>query len=511
VNDADRRNCDEAAKGQGQGMEGIGDDAVSQAAQKGLGNGGCNPLTEQERAEAVKEGIEKAKQAIEAAKAMGRGQGQGQGNPFEGMSAEEIAKAIAEALKNGAGQGMGQGQGQGLGFGAGKGQGGIGIHIPGLQVPGSGGASQGGSSIEVNLPKDVLDEVNKRLQDEGKKFTPLPGDVSPGTPDEGFGYDRAASVAQDDTANRIAKGDGEIQKMERGKEERGPWSSGTAAVRYMGSRDDVRKSRMDLKAEKDRIEKKVGGDINDLSKTIRTLTFDRKNTSYNKDSGRLQVVSARTGNTPYKKTDVTRGSRFALSVLLDESGSMGNMVPLMRETMYMFSEVGQRITNADVFLYGFTSGYRTDVMLDVFRERGRDGNITSREAPLFADAIGGTPTGEAIDAVCERIAERTNAPTLLLVVTDGEPANDQRCASAVKRAEADGFVPVMVRLGMGRERGRRAAENIGFSRGFGVENTKDLVEALSREAKLFMNEVNKNKVRRRAGKVMKVSDNGPKR
>ena len=138
-------------------------------------------------------------------------------------------------------------------------------------------------------------------------------------------------------------------------------------------------------------------------------------------SGKLntnKLASFRMGNTNiFDKRGTVTCSTASVVMLIDESASMhGNREKAARDTAILINEAIARIRNVNFYCYGYTSN-----KLNVYAE----GSHASKWALGGTVSDAGTPTGDAMRIVGDRVRRFTSDPCLMLVLTDGAP-NDSR-------------------------------------------------------------------------------------
>ena len=152
----------------------------------------------------------------------------------------------------------------------------------------------------------------------------------------------------------------------------------------------------------------------------------------------------------YKQFQTVEADPITVCLLVDESGSMhGNKMWKAAEAAVLIDEALKGIRGVNLFIYGFTSGEQAMAEIRIYRENGKNTpkNILGALAPRR-----GTPTGEAIAAVTDRVRSKTRDDVLLFVITDGDDGGRYGTRRAVRRAMQNGFAPV----------------------GIGIENSLDL-------------------------------------
>ena len=177
-----------------------------------------------------------------------------------------------------------------------------------------------------------------------------------------------------------------------------------------------------------------------MTKALACKTQDKDYCLRGMPSGRLNTnrfASLVAGNTNiFSKKGSVRASSASVCLLIDESGSMSSKkTEAARDAAILVKEAVDRIPKVNYFCYGYTSE-----LIHVFAERGREG----RWALGGSDAIGGTPTGDAMSIVSKRVRKLTADPVLLLVLTDGAADYSEKVIKQDNLLRGQGFIPVGV-------------------------------------------------------------------
>ena len=157
-------------------------------------------------------------------------------------------------------------------------------------------------------------------------------------------------------------------------------------------------------------------------------------------SGKLncnKLASLQMGNTRiFTRSGSVTSSSASVIMLIDESGSMGGSRMLAaRDAAVLVKEALDRVNNVRFFCYGYTS--RT---IRVYAENAR----TAKWALGGTRARGGTPTGDAMRIISERVRKYTQSPCLMLVLTDGDPDNNNKVRQQDKELPLKQIYPVGV-------------------------------------------------------------------
>ena len=247
-----------------------------------------------------------------------------------------------------------------------------------------------------------------------------------GNPNEGFGEEEMSQcITQNEDAFDEA---GELQ---------GSWKRGGAAGRI------IRKPRPDKDAYResyDRIKRWVPR----VSEKMKNLGTDRSFVVKGQRNGFLDTARLAEGyqgvQTIYMTTGTVKADRLAVSILIDESGSMYDYEKRSAalDAAVLVAESAKRIPNIALNIFSYTSGDHSLEMTDY--GSARRGEVLGGYTPT-----GGTPTAEAIDETVRITRQRTPDKGILVVVTDGAAQNKQEeLASAVKKAENAGLSVIAV-------------------------------------------------------------------
>ena len=155
-------------------------------------------------------------------------------------------------------------------------------------------------------------------------------------------------------------------------------------------------------------------------------------------SGKLntnKLASFRMGNTNiFDKRGSVTCSKASVVMLIDESGSMnGQRLLAARETAILINEAIARIKNVNFYCYGYTTK-----KLNVYAE----GKRSAKWALGGTVADGGTPTGDAMHIVGDRVRHITSEPCLMLVLTDGAPDNATKVIKQDEELRKRNFIPI---------------------------------------------------------------------
>lgn len=177
-----------------------------------------------------------------------------------------------------------------------------------------------------------------------------------------------------------------------------------------------------------------------MSKSLSCKSHERDYVLRGQPYGKLntnKLVGLRCGNeNVFTKSGRITCSSASVVMLIDESGSMsGGKLKAARDAAVLVNEAIARIRNVNFYCYGYT-----DNLLNVYSENGK----TSKWALGQTAAIGGTPTGKAMDMVARRVRRFTSDPCLMLVMTDGFPDSSEEVIRQDKILRKKNFQPIGV-------------------------------------------------------------------
>lgn len=158
--------------------------------------------------------------------------------------------------------------------------------------------------------------------------------------------------------------------------------------------------------------------------------FARKNKDY-----QFSMKSMRTGRldtnkiaeavqrvpTVYERYGSVKSDKISVTVLIDESGSMGgSRIDKARDAAIFINEVFRKIPNVQLFIYGHTADQNgSSVDIKIYREPG----FTSSQYALGqVCARSNNRDGDAILAVAKRVRKYSKDNGLMFVLSDGQPS-----------------------------------------------------------------------------------------
>ena len=158
--------------------------------------------------------------------------------------------------------------------------------------------------------------------------------------------------------------------------------------------------------------------------------FMRKNKDYqfamkSMRSGRLDTnkiaEAVQRVPTVYERFGTVKTDKICVTVLIDESGSMGgSKIDKARDAAIFINEVFRKLPSVQLFIYGHTADQRsrsTDIR--VYREPGY---ITDIYALGSVAARSNNRDGDAILATAKRVRKLTQDQGLMFVLSDGQPS-----------------------------------------------------------------------------------------
>jgi len=186
---------------------------------------------------------------------------------------------------------------------------------------------------------------------------------------------------------------------------------------YKRGKNIHRKLKREVRLEKDFESRHRSGNI-DIDEVRRQVS----------QSGRITKPTIHQRDNEY-----TRGGLWAISVICDLSVSMGPFMAKVKEAFNTLSYALDGLPNVKWELSGYSSQNNTTiVMCKKFRERKMD--IHKIQG---LHSFGGTPTGKAMAESLRRVMKFTDRKKIMIVITDGEPANPSLVKSISKRAEVN--------------------------------------------------------------------------
>lgn len=204
--------------------------------------------------------------------------------------------------------------------------------------------------------------------------------------------------------------------------------------------------------------------INSTKAQVLAKLFSRKSKDYqfsmkSMRSGRLDTnklaEAIQRVPTIYERFGQVTTNKINISVLIDESGSMGcgDRMKKARQAAIFINEVFKKQPDVQLYIYGHTADEKNthDCTIRIYREPGTN---MDPYALGSATARSNNRDGDAIYAVAKRVRSRTPDPGLLFVISDGQPAaygyngqasiNDTR--KKVTMAQALGFQVIQIAI-----------------------------------------------------------------
>lgn len=203
--------------------------------------------------------------------------------------------------------------------------------------------------------------------------------------------------------------------------------------------------------------------INSTKAQVLAKLFSRKAKDYqfsmkSMRSGRLDTnklaEAIQRVPTIYERFGQVTTNKINITVLIDESGSMGcgDRMIKARQAAIFINEVFRKQPDVQLFIYGHTADEKGhDCTVRIYREPGSN---VDPYALGSARARSNNRDGDAIYGVAKRVRSRTADPGLLFVISDGQPAahgyngqasiNDTR--KKVSMAQALGFQVIQIAI-----------------------------------------------------------------
>jgi len=203
--------------------------------------------------------------------------------------------------------------------------------------------------------------------------------------------------------------------------------------------------------------------INSTKAQVLAKLFSRKAKDYqfsmkSMRSGRLDTnklaEAIQRVPTIYERFGQVTTNKVNITVLIDESGSMGcgERMPKARQAAIFINEVFKKQPDVQLYIYGHTADEKSqDCTIRIYREPGTN---MDPYALGSARARSYNRDGDAIYAVAKRVRNKTPDPGLLFVISDGQPAasgyngqaaiNDTR--KKVTMAQALGFQVIQIAI-----------------------------------------------------------------
>jgi hypothetical protein len=204
--------------------------------------------------------------------------------------------------------------------------------------------------------------------------------------------------------------------------------------------------------------------INSTKAQVLAKLFSRKSKDYqfsmkSMRSGRLDTnklaEAIQRVPTIYERFGQVTTNKINITVLIDESGSMGcgDRMKKARQAAIFINEVFKKQPDVQLYIYGHTADEKNtrDCTIRIYREPGAN---MDPYALGSATARSNNRDGDAIYAVAKRVRNRTADPGLLFVISDGQPAaygyngqasiNDTR--KKVTMAQALGFQVIQIAI-----------------------------------------------------------------
>lgn len=147
--------------------------------------------------------------------------------------------------------------------------------------------------------------------------------------------------------------------------------------------------------------------------------------------------------TVYMREGEVRTEKIAVSILIDESGSMWNSGDIpARDTAVLLNEALSTVPNVELFIYGHTAcGENTELYLY------RDSRYKAKYVLGSTDARAGNNDSIAIREVAANVRKQTKEKCLFFIISDGAPnESPARVKKAVEDVEKQGFYVVAISI-----------------------------------------------------------------
>lgn len=173
----------------------------------------------------------------------------------------------------------------------------------------------------------------------------------------------------------------------------------------------------------------------------------------------------------FRKKSPTTGVDVAVEVLLDQSLSMKRDLQTAASSALAFAQALQRISGVQTAIDLFPGHGAAVESLLKFRQN--PAKVAGRLRSLTAD--GGTPMGQAIEAVLPGLLDRPVHKRVLFIITDGEPDNFAYARRVIRGAQQNGVDVIGIGIGM---KGKRAIGILLPERSVAVSSARELPDAL---------------------------------
>ena len=181
-----------------------------------------------------------------------------------------------------------------------------------------------------------------------------------------------------------------------------------------------------------------------ISEKMKNMGTDKSFVIKGQRNGMLDTCRLAEGyqgiETIYMTTGMVKANKIAVTILMDESGSMhtDEKMHSALDATVLIAEACKRVPNIQLNIFSYTDDEHSLDLTDY--GDGRRGELLGGYNPG-----GGTPTAEAIDEAVKITRQRTSEKGILVVVTDGAAQNTtEELESSVKAAEQAGLSVIAV-------------------------------------------------------------------
>jgi len=146
-----------------------------------------------------------------------------------------------------------------------------------------------------------------------------------------------------------------------------------------------------------------------------------------------------------RRNTYSRGGAWAVSMLVDCSASMSGLMSQAKQAMATLAYALDGLPNVHYEIIGYSSKSHTiEIPVKEYGENRFKMNKLKKLEP-----IGGTPTSNVMNSSMRRMMRYRGLKRLMIVITDGMPANQEATAKASRRAEQLGIRVIGIGLDIG--------------------------------------------------------------
>lgn len=282
--------------------------------------------------------------------------------------------------------------------------------------------SDGGSAAPGQSPDEGDGSQEQSLEELGQQLL----SSLAGNPNEEFDEEEMSQYITEDE-----------QSFDEAGELQGSWKRGGACGRV------IRKPVPDRDAYR-RAYQRIKKWIPMVSEKMKNLGTDKSFVVKGQRNGFLDTARLAEGyqgvQTIYMIPGTVKADRLAVSILMDESGSMHSREKreAALDAAVLVAESSKRIPNISLNIFSFTLNTHRLDLTDY-------GNARRGEVLGGYNPNGGTPTAEAIEETVRLTRQRTSDRGILVLVTDGAAQNTkEELETAVRKAESGGLSVIAV-------------------------------------------------------------------